>query len=37
MVAVGTRDARDVILELEDLRKNGRLARGSDGEFQLRE
>lgn len=37
MVAIGTRDARDVIPELEELRKNGRLARGSDGEFQLRE
>lgn len=37
MVATGTRDARDIIPELEELRGSGRLGRGSDGEFQLRE
>lgn len=37
MAALGTRDGRDVIPELEALRAKGRLTRSGDGEFALKE
>ena len=37
MAAIGTDDARAVIPELESLRASGRLGRGSDGEFLLKD
>ncbi len=36
MAALGTREARDLIPELEELRQTGKLARGPDGEFKLK-
>lgn len=37
MVAVGSRDGRDVVLDLDRLRQGGRLGRGDDGLYLLTE
>ena len=37
MAAVGTRDGREVVLALEDLRKDDRLTRLKEGEYALRD